>query len=557
MNFFSKGKDLVYKHKFISFIVLIALIAGGYYGYGAVFTKKAGTTYVTSTVANGTITTSVSGSGQVAASNTINLQFQASGTLIYLPVQNGQTVSKGQLIAELDTTNAQESITNDESQLQSAQISLQRLEGASTLTVPQNKQDAIDTLNQDYQSSYNTVSSVFTDLPTIMTDLQTIVYGNTFNNQQQNIDFYTDSTQTYDPTATTFKTSLVKSYTTALSEYTKNFNDYKSTSRYSSNTDIDSIVSETYSTTKDIAQAIKDTNNLIQFYENTFSNYDFKVNPQAAAQLTLVNSDSAKTDSDISGLLSIQNTIIKDNEAVTNSGLDLQSAQLSVQNAQNSLANDKANLANYYIYAPFNGTLGKLSLQVGDQVGSGTSVATEVTTQDICTIPLNEVDAAKVQPGQKVVLTFNALPDLSVAGQVATIDPIGTVSSGVVTYNVQISFDTQDARVKPGMSINANVITAVAQNVLVIPNSAIKTQGNIKYVQVLVNGAPQQKAVTVGLVNDTNSQILTGLNAGDKVITQTINASATSTTATPASGSAVRIPGVGGGGGFGGGRGGL
>ena len=73
---------------------------------------------MTSTAANGTITTSVSGSGQVAASGTLSLQFQASGTLIYLPVQNGQKVYQGQLIAELDATNAKQAITNDQASIQ-------------------------------------------------------------------------------------------------------------------------------------------------------------------------------------------------------------------------------------------------------------------------------------------------------------------------------------------------------------------------------------------------------------------------------------------------------
>ena len=238
----------------------------------------------------------------------------------------------------------------------------------------------------------------------------------------------------------------------------------------------------------------------------------------------------------------------------------MQSAQLSVQNAQNSLQDAKDNLANYYIYAPFSGSVGKITAVVGDQVGSGTAIATILTTQKVCTIPLNEVDAAKVQVGQKVVLTFNALPDLTVAGQVATIDPLGTVTSGVVTYNVQISFDTQDTRVKSGMSINAEIITNVVQNVIVVPNAAVKTQGTTKYVQVLVNNIPQTKAVTVGISNNTNTEILSGVNVGDKVITQTIAAgSAASATRTTGATSTVRIPGLtGGGGGFGGAtRGGL
>jgi len=524
------------------------LAVGIYYGYGAIFAKKAGTSYVTSTASKGTITTSVSGSGQVAASGTVSLQFQASGTLVYLQVQNGQKVSQGQLIAQLDTTDAEKSVRDAQASLDSAQISLQRLEGASTLNTPQNKQDATNTLNQDYQSGYNTISNVFIDLPSVMTDLQNIIYGNNFNNYQQNIDFYTYTAYSYDDTAVNFKTSLVKSYQTATDEYKKTFNDYKSTTRYSDNNTIDSIITETYNTSKDIAQAVKDTNNLIQFYKDTLAKYNIKENSISDSQLTTINADSVKTDNDITNLLSIQNTINKDGEAVVNSDLDLQSAKLSVENSQNSLKDAKDNLANYYIYAPFSGTLGKISVQVGSQVGSGTAVATEVTSQDICTIPLNEVDVAKVQQGQKVMLTFNALPNLTIAGQVATVDPVGTVSQGVVTYNVQISFATQDARVKSGMSINAEIITNVAQDVVIVPNAAVKTQNSVKYVQVLANGVPQTKIVTTGLSNDTNTEILSGINVGDKVVTQTISGSGTtsSTTRTTTS-STTRIPGLTGG----------
>jgi HlyD family secretion protein len=554
----NKTRALILRHKFISGVIIILLLVGGYYGYGALFSKKAGTTYVTSAATNGTITTSVSGSGQVAASGTINLQFQGSGTLIYLGVKNGQNVSAGQLIAQLDTTDAEKTVRDAQASLDAAQLSLQKLEGASTLAVPQNKQDAINTLNQDYQSSYNTVSSVFTDLPAIMTDLQNVIYGNSFTNTQENIDFYTGSAATYDQSASQFRSNLVSSYAKALSEYTTNFNDYKSTTRTSDNNTIDTITTETYNTTKDVAQAIKDTNNLIQFYKNTLAVQNIKENPVADTQLVTVNSDSAKADSDITSLLSTQNTVAKDTEAVANSDLDIQSQKLSVENAQNSLQDAKDTLSNYYIYSPFNGTVGNVTVQNLNTVGSGTVVATLITTQKICTVPLNEVDVSKVQVGQQVVLTFDALPNLTVAGAVATINPVGTVTQGVVTYNVQINFDTQDSRVKSGMSINAQIITNVAQNVLIVPNVAIKTQGTTKYVQVLINNIPTQKIVTVGLTNATNTQILTGLNVGDKVITQTVTTGVASTTGTTST-STVRIPGLGGGGGFSGGaaRGGL
>jgi len=74
MNLFNKIKALVFKHKFISAIIIAALIAIIYFGYVAIFNKKTGATYVSSAVTKGIITTSVSGSGQVSAQNNISLQ---------------------------------------------------------------------------------------------------------------------------------------------------------------------------------------------------------------------------------------------------------------------------------------------------------------------------------------------------------------------------------------------------------------------------------------------------------------------------------------------------
>ena len=149
-----------------------------------------------------------------------------------------------------------------------------------------------------------------------MTDLQNTVYGNSFNNNQQNIDFYTVLQIIMIQNATTFKNSLVKSYPTALTEYTTNFNDYKNTTRNSDNRTIDSMINETYNTTKDIAQAIKDTNNLIQFYKNTLANHNIKANPIADTQLTTINADSAKVSNDITSLLNSQNTIKNDKNTI-------------------------------------------------------------------------------------------------------------------------------------------------------------------------------------------------------------------------------------------------
>ena len=97
---------------------------------------------------------------------------------------------------------------------------------------------------------------------------------------------------------------------------------------------------------------------------------------------------------------------------------------------------------------------------------------------------MNEVDVAKIKVGQKTTLTFDAIDGLSIAGEVIDIDAVGTVTQGVVNYNVKIGFDTQDERIKPGMSVSATIIIEVKQDVLLIPNSAIKSAGEAYYVEM-------------------------------------------------------------------------
>ena len=132
----------------------------------------------------------------------------------------------------------------------------------------------------------------------------------------------------------------------------------------------------------------------------------------------------------------------------------------------------------------------------------------------------------------------------------AEIDSVGTISQGVVNYNVQISFDAGSSDgVKPGMSVNAAIITSVAQDVLEVPNSAIKTQGGASFVQMFdtpppapTDGLPgfisvtppRNQPVTVGISDGTSTEIISGLNSGDEIVTKTITSTAKTTTAAAA-----------------------
>lgn len=241
----------------------------------------------------------------------------------------------------------------------------------------------------------------------------------------------------------------------------------------------------------------------------------------------------------------------------------------SLQSAQNKLADAQEALGDYTVKAPFDGVIASLPVQPADQASPSTVVATLLTRAKVAEISLNEVDVAKVKVGQKATLTFDAVADLTIAGVVSEVDLIGTASQGVVNYGVKIVFDTQDERIKTGMSVAAAIVTDFKPDVLLVANSAVKEGTDGATVQVLngvkidtANGAqgvasptaPETRKVTVGLANDTQTEITDGLKEGDQVVTRTISGAATAaagasaarTTSANGRQSGVRIPGMGG-----------
>jgi HlyD family secretion protein len=108
---------------------------------------------------------------------------------------------------------------------------------------------------------------------------------------------------------------------------------------------------------------------------------------------------------------------------------------------------------------------------------------------------------------------------------------VGTVAQGVVNFPVKIVVENPDPALKPGMTAAVNITTEQRDNVLLVPNRAIRASGGQRVVIVLFEGQQISVPVTVGLSNDTHSEILTGsLKEGDTVLTSSAAASTTTRT---------------------------
>ncbi|MCK9186408.1 efflux RND transporter periplasmic adaptor subunit [Candidatus Gracilibacteria bacterium] len=575
-------RNLLKKKSIIIVITLIAIL-GGYFGYQNM--KSIGTTpeYITEKVTKSTLINYVNGTGQVSSATQIDIKPKVSGEIIQVYVKNNQEVKAGDALIQLDSSDASKTVRDAKLSLDSAKISLEKLtaptDELSLLQAQNSLTNAKDTLEKlklsqqtDYQNtqddltqtkedSFNKISDAFLDLPTIITALDGVLHDYKFSTNQ-NVSYILNMFNTENRSEIEiFINNAESDYNTARAKYNKNFTDYKNTSRYSDDIEIESLLSETLETTKSIAQTAKSLSNMLDYFVDYMKRKNWEIPTEIKTYQTNVGTYIGQINTHLSNLLSQQNTLknaknsltemdqnnpldlasaeqsVKEKEAALSDlqngtgSLDLRMQEISVQQKENSLSDAEEKLANYTVRAPFAGIIANLTATKNDVASSGSSIATLLTKQQIAEISLNEVDIAKIQVGQKATLTFDAIEELSITGDVVEVDTIGTASQGVVSYNAKIAFDTQDSRVKSGMSVSADIITESKTDVLLIPMAAVKSQDDgTSYVEIIDGTTIKQQTVEVGESNDTSTEIISGIKEGDLVVTQTITASTNTST---------------------------
>ena len=640
------------KHKIITGIIIIGLAGGGYYFYSAKSSGAAPASYVIGKAEKGAIMTSVSGTGQVSATNQVDLKPQISAKIISINVKSGQTVKSGDLLAVLDSKDLEKQVRDAKNSLNSAtanynlkvagitpedekvaknsvasaklayENSLIALESAKTtanddlLRAQRSLEDAqrsYDTavanqgltadskttdIDNAYISAKNAVSSAYTSIRSSIVTIDGMLGMNNYNNSNN---AYQSSIGIRNPqTLTTAKNSydlarsalikfesgyqvsgwtseetenLLKEAISAAQATRKMAQDtytmltYSVTSTDLSETTLSGLKSSASSAESSSAASITSLQSATQSIASAKLNQnssDISSSGSVASakssletaksNLEQVKVDNAKSiqsaESDIkSKKISLENSQAQyDLKVAKPRDVDLAASRIQIQQARESYNTALENLSEAKIISPIDGVVAKVYQNPGDlsSVSQSTALITIVTNNQLATVDLNEVDAAKVKAGQKAALTFSAIDGLEITGSVVEMDGVGTVTQGVVTYSVQIALDTQDARIKPEMSVSATITTDQKFDALLVPNSAIKNDANgLSYVETLKgatavtdsNGiaseeAPEIKFVQTGLTGDTNTEIIEGLSAGDLIIIKTVSSASTGAQAT-------------------------
>lgn len=228
------------------------------------------------------------------------------------------------------------------------------------------------------------------------------------------------------------------------------------------------------------------------------------------------------------------------------SGNDYEQARLSYQQARQQVASAKesvqraqTNLGYATITSPIDGVVLSKSVEEGQTVAASFStpelftIARDLTNMQVVA-DVDEADIGNVAKGERVSFTVDAYPDDVFSGTVTQVRQEATTTNNVVTYEVVINAPNADLKLKPGLTANVTVYTQENNDVLSIPSKALRytpqkeTVGNRKIQDI--NGAKNKvwtvegnmvvaHRVNIGMTDGTHTQVLSGLKAGQEVIT--------------------------------------
>jgi HlyD family secretion protein len=199
---------------------------------------------------------------------------------------------------------------------------------------------------------------------------------------------------------------------------------------------------------------------------------------------------------------------------------DIASAQAQVD--QNAAALQQARLRQEgaVLTAPFAGVVAAVNGRVGEITSMSQPVVTIVDLGLFhIDVDIDEASIGALQVGQKARISLDAFPDKTLTGAVTHIDPVGTLSQGLVNYRVTVQLDPADLPVKADMTASVDIVTASKSNAVLVPARAVRRDRTGSYVETLVNSQPKRIDVETGLTNDSDIEITKGLKEGTRVVT--------------------------------------
>lgn len=202
---------------------------------------------------------------------------------------------------------------------------------------------------------------------------------------------------------------------------------------------------------------------------------------------------------------------------------EIQAAYEALKQAEAQVKYQEAQFQKSYIRCPISGTVVTLAQQEGETVAAGLSAPTLIEVVDLNRLQVNayvdETDIGQVKVGQPARVTVDAFPDKEFPGRVVTVASAATMQENVVTYLVTVKLeDPAKALLKPQMTASVDITVQKKENVLLVPNEALKMREGETKVVVLKDGKGEVRTVKTGMTDGESTEITSGLEEGEDVV---------------------------------------
>lgn len=519
------------KYLWITLGVFLLLTVGGYFAYDYYSAEDLTASEIaqvqTAVARNGDLTVFATGAGQVIPASKVNLGFDEPGMLSELLVKVGDKVAAGDVLARLETNQTEDEIALAQAEAElnvlTAQHALEdiydsvQIDSAQALLDLEAAEQALeDVLNGDLvqaqalqavaeaekvinlaQRTYNAVRSTADQATIDAAYAELVLAEKNLRDQKAKFDDYANK-----PDEDLGKASAQLKLTAAQSAYDSTLRYYNAVTGTGSTLELES-------SSADLAAALAKLAETQREYER------IKDGP-TPGEVALAEANLA--------LAQARYETLKDGVDPVEVAL----AEANLANAEAKLQVAREDQALIDLIASMDGTIMSIDASVGEAVGTNPIIVMADLQQPVLEVYLDEADLDKVAVGFEVEVIFDSLPDDMYTGHVIEVSPsLETISNvDAVLAGVQLDPDSfsKPQSLPVGSNASVDVIGGRTQNAVLVPVEAVREIGTEEYaVFVMEGGEPKLRIVTVGLMDYTSAEILTGLSAGEEVTTGVVD----------------------------------
>ncbi len=493
-------------------IVVLVVIAGGFYSWRQYSTQKSLEEMLaglqTEAAARGPLVSTIGATGTVRSNQTAILNWQTSGTVERVLVEIGDQVVSEQELASLAQTSLPQNVILAQADLVNAQKNLEdlmnlELQQATALQAVENAQQALDDL--------------------LNPELQQALALQAIADAEQAVDFSETRLRNLQSTASQADIDAAEAQVVITRDQLE-----KAQEKFAPYAD----KPEDNLTRANLQSKLAEAQ---QQYDYAVRNYNGLLAKASETDLAIAKANLATAKAQ---LLDAERAYERIKDGPNPADVELLEAQLAdakrewerikdgpdpddIAVAEARIAAAQATLDQTHLTAPFDGVLTQRENRVGDQASPGMiAFRVDDLSRLLVDLEVSEVDINQIREGQEVVMTFDAILGREYRGKVIEVGLVGTEIGGIVNFTVTVELLDSDSNVRPGMTSAVNIVIDQLENVLLVPNRAVRVVNNQRIVYVLLdNGELNSVEITLGASSDTHSEVVDGeLEIGDLIV---------------------------------------